>query len=406
MAEEITVAERQGYRIGFGVVAFVVLTIVMLVPIGIIDLVRSIGTSGDDTSYALTANVPSAPTYSRLQIDVIALDEVQRLATLRVSGFHFCDKECTDRDKVLFSSIGADGTQGQGVSPSASIILPAAGEFNETFSLPIRSNLLRYPFDRSDLTLGVQLQRISADNRTAAVPAADARNQLFVSIHEQMPRVRMSAPASLNPQPAQASTDHISVSALAFTRPLYLRIAVLFLVVLIAIAAVYAAILRPVGQLIINAGALVFGIFGVRSLLIGNYPPDTTLVDLALAAVAFFLLGTIAVRGMNELHRKGGLHVPGFATERGPAARTRQCPQCLSDIPLAATRCAHCTAPVPPLGSGPPPPVTVLPVTTMHTTRGRAIAPPGLPRAYPVTSDARSVVTPPPQGYGYLPPKE
>ncbi len=25
---------------------------------------------------------------------------------------------------------------------------------------------------------------------------------------------------------------------------------------------------------------------------------------------------------------------------------TRQCPQCLSEIPLAATRCAHCTQPV------------------------------------------------------------
>jgi large conductance mechanosensitive channel len=28
---------------------------------------------------------------------------------------------------------------------------------------------------------------------------------------------------------------------------------------------------------------------------------------------------------------------------------TRPCPQCLSDIPLAATRCAHCTQPVPAL---------------------------------------------------------
>lgn len=30
-----------------------------------------------------------------------------------------------------------------------------------------------------------------------------------------------------------------------------------------------------------------------------------------------------------------------------PPPDTRPCPQCLSDIPKAATRCAHCTQPVP-----------------------------------------------------------
>ncbi len=30
-----------------------------------------------------------------------------------------------------------------------------------------------------------------------------------------------------------------------------------------------------------------------------------------------------------------------------PAPTTRPCPECLSEIPLAATRCAHCAQPVP-----------------------------------------------------------
>jgi large conductance mechanosensitive channel len=30
-----------------------------------------------------------------------------------------------------------------------------------------------------------------------------------------------------------------------------------------------------------------------------------------------------------------------------PPPVTKACPQCLSDIPIAATRCAHCTQPVP-----------------------------------------------------------
>ena len=34
------------------------------------------------------------------------------------------------------------------------------------------------------------------------------------------------------------------------------------------------------------------------------------------------------------------------------AATTRPCPECLSDIPLAARRCAFCTSPVGPVQSG------------------------------------------------------
>lgn len=33
--------------------------------------------------------------------------------------------------------------------------------------------------------------------------------------------------------------------------------------------------------------------------------------------------------------------------QRNKAATERPCPECLSDIPIAATRCAYCTAPVP-----------------------------------------------------------
>lgn len=32
---------------------------------------------------------------------------------------------------------------------------------------------------------------------------------------------------------------------------------------------------------------------------------------------------------------------------RPPAPTTKKCPECMSDIPIAARRCAHCTQPVP-----------------------------------------------------------
>jgi large conductance mechanosensitive channel len=54
-----------------------------------------------------------------------------------------------------------------------------------------------------------------------------------------------------------------------------------------------------------------------------------TVVDFLIVSFAMFLL----VRQVNRLRRS-----------QEPAPKTRDCPYCLSTIPLAAVRCAHCTA--------------------------------------------------------------
>ncbi len=59
-----------------------------------------------------------------------------------------------------------------------------------------------------------------------------------------------------------------------------------------------------------------------------------TVVDFIIIAFAIFM----AIKVMNRLKR---------AEAAAPAAAeptTRECPHCLSTIPLKATRCAHCTA--------------------------------------------------------------
>jgi large conductance mechanosensitive channel len=55
-----------------------------------------------------------------------------------------------------------------------------------------------------------------------------------------------------------------------------------------------------------------------------------TIVSFLIVAFAVFLL----VRAMNRLQ----------PPEAPPAPATRDCPHCLSPVPLRATRCAHCTA--------------------------------------------------------------
>jgi large conductance mechanosensitive channel len=59
---------------------------------------------------------------------------------------------------------------------------------------------------------------------------------------------------------------------------------------------------------------------------------------LIIAAVIYFLV----VLPVNKVLAR---------TAKVEAATTRGCPECLSEIPLAATRCMYCTAQVPPVSS-------------------------------------------------------
>jgi len=59
-----------------------------------------------------------------------------------------------------------------------------------------------------------------------------------------------------------------------------------------------------------------------------------TVLDFIIVAFAIFMV----IRAMNQLKRK---------EEETPAEpTTKECPHCLSTIPIKATRCAHCTSEV------------------------------------------------------------
>jgi energy-coupling factor transporter transmembrane protein EcfT len=86
------------------------------------------------------------------------------------------------------------------------------------------------------------------------------------------------------------------VVALNFFRPVYLQILTVLLTLLIVLAASYGVLLRPFTQIVPTVGALVLGVWGVRSLLVGAYPPDSTGVDLGLEGAILLLLFTVASR--------------------------------------------------------------------------------------------------------------
>ncbi len=60
-----------------------------------------------------------------------------------------------------------------------------------------------------------------------------------------------------------------------------------------------------------------------------------TVLDFLIVAFAIFMV----IRAMNTLKRKE-------QEAPAPAPTTKDCPHCLSSIPIKATRCAHCTSEV------------------------------------------------------------
>jgi len=71
---------------------------------------------------------------------------------------------------------------------------------------------------------------------------------------------------------------------------------------------------------------------------------DALIAFLIIAAVVFFFV----IKPVNALMAR---------LQPAPAVdvTTRACPECISDIPMTATRCAFCTAKVAPVSSEPPP---------------------------------------------------
>jgi hypothetical protein len=94
----------------------------------------------------------------------------------------------------------------------------------------------------------------------------------------------------------RVSGHYSHVHLLALERPTCLRALAVVLTLLVSAAAAYAVFLRPLQELVVNSGALVLGVWGIRQILVPGSYNFVTSVDLSLSLVILFLLGAITVR--------------------------------------------------------------------------------------------------------------
>ena len=284
MTQERDARQERRYRIAFAGIAMLMLGIVVTLPFSLASIVDDVVGSARGAVLPLLRVPPSAiaPDHSRLHVAVTHLDEVQLLATLRVSGHHVCEAACP----LEGPAPPRVGHPGRWVTPKAcrhrwvSCSPQTSAVVSESIQLPVAGVPIRYQFDRYHLDLGIALQRVYPDGRVVTVgPERDPPPSPPLDPGSASAEAYVAPPspwtrAAFGPRAGRWSMQQ--GAAVYFERPRYLRVLAVLLVLLIGAAAAYSVLLRPPEDLIVNSGALVLGVWGVRAILV---PIEASLPD-------------------------------------------------------------------------------------------------------------------------------
>jgi hypothetical protein len=283
-------------------VALVIATVVTL-PFALTSIGQSIHTGGASRSYQLWSPADESGEWTKLNLSATDIDEVNKEVTFQLTGFHNCSARCTADEKVQFFSIAGNPARSLGPPPSVEVTLPKnSSEVDTQVTLPVSGDLTDYPFDKYRLLLGVAFSTVSASGVDTPVRLAQARHTLAFSVDDEVSRTTLGRPVTVKPLAYDTGgVSYDAVISLTFSRPTYLWIVTVLLILLIMLAEAYAVLLRPFDQIIPTIGGLVLGVWGVRSLLVGSYPPDSTGVDLVLEGTILFLLLVFAVRAAHYM---------------------------------------------------------------------------------------------------------
>ena len=271
------------------------LVIAVLLPLGTLSVLNDLR-HPQPAIHRLDNTQASADVRGDLHLQVVALNEWDATVSVRVSASQTCGRTCPWGDRYLFAADLADG--GRRASSQTVDLNATARDTVTTIKLPIDGDPIRYPFDRYRLTFGIEVSHVLPDGSVQTLSRDDAERYVDITLQGRIPRATLDGPHPLHTQLlSQKEDDQLVVrSTLDFGRPFYLQALTVLLVLLVAAAAVFAVVMRPLDQLVINSGALLLGVWGVRSILLGTNVPGLTIVDIALVVVILFLLAAIAVR--------------------------------------------------------------------------------------------------------------
>jgi hypothetical protein len=304
------------HRGAFFVIAALLASAIALLPLAIASVIVDLVQDPGRTYFIFGDHQHQDSDRVMLNLRMNGIDEWQRTVNISVSGHRDCSSACTGSDRIQFMSIPVAKEDGEGLPPYAAIAFgPGVRSVTEQIELPITEHAIRYPFDSPSIKMGAVAQRANADGVFRTISPQDATHYLYLSMNGSLPRAVMRAP-----QPVPLSTVYVDdptwrfagVWQVNFVRPVYLQVAAVVLVVLVSLASLYAVMLAPLRDLVVSAGALILGVWGIRAIVLGSGLSGFTIIDLSLMLVILFLLVAITWRTLQYMHDRGELSLPIF----------------------------------------------------------------------------------------------
>ncbi|HEU0114729.1 MAG TPA: hypothetical protein VFQ80_08630 [Thermomicrobiales bacterium] len=297
------------------VAGLVVLIVVLLLPIAAASLLGQLRTTDVVPAYdALTGKAldptrqdiaPLDATYANF--DISDIDEAKRTATIIVSGNRLCQAICPPVAMTI-SSMSAPGSLTRGTPPSTEFDVPGkTGPISFTLTLPVAGDPQRYPFDNYTLLFGIAGRATAPNGTTISVTKDRLAMTTEMTISSSVGRLGMAPPVALDAArmtPAEDATPYLSVLQLSFTRPAYLQVLTVLLVLLITASGFFALFMRELSDLSLGIGGIILGVWGIRSVVIQGNLPAVTLVDTLLALVILVLLLGLAIRATLHFWRQ------------------------------------------------------------------------------------------------------
>jgi hypothetical protein len=307
------------HQVAFVITMVIVIAVLSMLPVALISMVDALWNQSAERVYDLFTGAEvdpdqvMAPDAAFVNITVTDLDESTRTATLIVSGHRVCPTNCPPITGTFYS-LASDAAERRGLPPSAEVTVPGlSGPYTFTIQLPMHGTPQRYPFDDYTLRLGLIVATQLPDGTNQITESRElVERRTSLTVENQVSRLNMAPPVSIDPESVRAPSDPVGfllVDELRWTRPIYLRILSIILVVLISASGVFALGMRTLNELVLGIGGIILGIWGVRSVVVQTPLPDVTLIDLALAFVILVMLLVLSARAARHFFLKAEIRL-------------------------------------------------------------------------------------------------
>ena len=317
---------RRLHRVALALTVTLLLIILLMLPIAIRSMQEVLGRGPDPLYRLATGAVVDAQQADEAQSDrtyinfgLVDLNESTGEVTIAVSGNRLCTNACPKID-LLLASLDNDADTRRGLPPSVSLTLgPEDKVFSDSVVLPVRGQPSLYPFDEYRFWLGVGGTATLPNGKVVELTPEIVSAAAVTTLQNRIPDMIMKAPTVVDPATMRSVTDPYgfqSVNEIAISRPAYLQVLAIVLVVLIGVSALMALLTRSLDDLALGFGGLILGVWGIRSILMPQSLPTVTAIDLALSWLILLLLLGLGLRAALYFLKQSELQIPAPPTTR------------------------------------------------------------------------------------------